>query len=97
VPPRKKAIALDPAVYEDYVGVYEVQPGVEVTVQVFQDRLFASMTGEGAGEFLPESETKFFLEARNAITLEFQRGDDGAVSAVVVSAPGQQVTAKRIK
>ena len=53
--PTRQAIALDPAVLQRYVGVYELQPGFELTVYLEGDRLMTQATGQSSIQIHPES------------------------------------------
>ena len=63
---EKKAISLGASTLKNYEGVYELQPGFEVTVTASGDQLFAQPTGQPKAELFPESTTTFFLKVIQA-------------------------------
>ena len=94
LPKERQAIQLAPAVYDAYVGEYEVQPGLGVTVTREGGKIFAQATGQPRLEIFPESETKFFLKALDA-QLEFVRGEGGKVTSVRLFQGGRVMEGKR--
>ncbi|NIM49537.1 MAG: serine hydrolase [Gemmatimonadales bacterium] len=89
------AAAVDPAIYDDYVGVYELQPGLVVTVTRDGDRLMADATGQPTVELHPESDTTFVAREVDA-RVTFHRDAAGEVSSLTVLQSGQEAEAKRI-
>jgi hypothetical protein len=87
-------IDLDPAVFDAYVGEYELAPEFIITVYREEDRFWAQATGQRAFELLPESETAFALRDVDA-RVEFQRDDTGAVTGLVLFQGGQEMPATR--
>jgi hypothetical protein len=81
-------------VLAEYVGVYEVAPGIAITVTREKDQLSAQMTGQPALPIYPESESRFFLKAVDA-QIDFMRDGKGAVSYVVLHQAGRDVKAVR--
>lgn len=96
LPAERQAIQVDPSLYDNYVGVYELAPGFHLTVTREGDRLMTQATGQQRFEIFPESETRFFLKVIDA-QLEFQRGPDGKATGVTLYQGGQVVPGKRIR
>ena len=92
--PTRQAIALDPAVLQRYVGVYELQPGFELTVYLEGDRLMTQATGQSSIQIHPESETEFFVEEINA-QITFVLGPDGTATALILHQGGRDMRAPR--
>lgn len=103
--PRERVIAkVDPAIYDAYVGEYEIAPGFILFVTREGDRLFSralpiptppSMTDQPKSEMFPESETTFFVRDANA-TFTFVKNDKGQVIQVNMQR-GRLFEAKKIK
>ena len=93
---ERAAIELDPAIYDTYAGVYEVQPGFNLTVTREGDRLMTQATGQGQVEVFPESRTRFFLRVIDA-QLTFVWSEDGEVNELILEQSGQKIRAKRIE
>jgi CubicO group peptidase (beta-lactamase class C family) len=90
-----EAIALDLAVLDAYVGVYEIYPGDERIVAREGDKLYSQRTGQGRVELLPVSPSEFAVKGE-MLRFHFRRNEAGAVAAVV-SVPrfGPALTARR--
>jgi D-alanyl-D-alanine-carboxypeptidase/D-alanyl-D-alanine-endopeptidase len=87
-------VHVDPAVYDTYVGKYQVTPTFIITITRENNRLFAQGTAQPRFELFPESETKFFLKAVRA-TITFVKDSKGDVIKLTVhSADGEEVGEK---
>ncbi len=91
-----KQAEVDPAIYDDYVGEYELGPGFILTVRTRDQRIFTEATGQSESEIFPTSETEFFLKVVDA-QLTFQRDDSGTVTGVILHQGGRDLPAKKIK
>lgn len=96
LPSERQAAKVDPALFDAYAGVYELQPGFEVTFTREGDRIFAQPTGQPKREIFPESETKFFLKEVDA-QFVFVRGEGGRAESVMLHQGGREMPAKRVK
>jgi CubicO group peptidase (beta-lactamase class C family) len=94
LPTERKPIKLDPAIYDAYVGEYELAPSFSITVTREGDHLFGQPTGQPKVELFPESETKFFLKVVDA-QIEFVKGGDGKVTGLVLHQGGRDLPGKR--
>jgi D-alanyl-D-alanine-carboxypeptidase/D-alanyl-D-alanine-endopeptidase len=95
-PPKKRTeITLDPDVLEKYVGKYELAPNMIFTITRKDNQLYAQLTGQGASEIYPESETEFFLRVVDAQII-FKTDDKGRVNALVLHQLGRNQMALRI-
>ena len=88
-------IDLDPAVYDRYVGRYQLVQGVNITVTRDGDGLFVQLTGQPRLEVFPESEDEFFLRVVDA-QITFGRDDAGAVDHLVLHQNGVDQRAPRL-
>ena len=97
-PPRKefKEIEVNPAIYDAYVGEYELAPGFILTVTREGGRLMTQATGQGKVEVFPYSETEFFLKVTDA-QITFVKGPSGSVDSIVLHQGGRDLPAKRKK
>jgi len=87
--------SIDPTAFGDFAGNYNLQ-GYTLVVSLEGKQLFMTIPGQGKHEMLPFEKDGFFLR-EGPVKLRFQRGADGAVSAVVVEASGAPQTAARVK
>ena len=93
-PTAPKEVRLDPAIYDAYVGQYELAPGFVLTVTRDGDRLMTQATGQGKVEIFPLSETEFFPKVVDA-RITFVKGPDGKVGQLVLRQGGREMPAKR--
>jgi hypothetical protein len=90
----RKEISVSPEILAKYVGVYGLQPGVDVTVALEGGQLFAQITGQQKFPLFAETETKFFLKVVDAEN-EFVKNAQGAVTHVIIRQGGGEVKATK--
>jgi D-alanyl-D-alanine carboxypeptidase len=95
-PAQKKEITVDPKIYDQYVGDYELAPGFIITILRRGNQLISLATGQPEVELFPESETRFFLKVVDA-QVEFVKDASGKVTGLVLNQGGQTMPAKKIK
>jgi hypothetical protein len=74
---------IDPKVLDGYAGKYEVRPNVLATVTRQGNSLFVQIPLQPKMEFLPTSETKFFLKYSD-IDMTFVKNEKGEVVEAVL-------------
>ncbi len=84
IPPEPKTAKIDPALLDAYVGQYEWAPTLISKIERKGDSLLERLGGGEPGEWLPESETTFFVPGAAA-------GGD-ASRMIFVKDPGGRVT-----
>jgi D-alanyl-D-alanine carboxypeptidase len=92
---ERQAVQVNPALYDNYAGDYELAPGFHLTITREGDRIFAQATGQQKLEIFPASETEFFLRVVDA-QITFERGADGKVSGLVLHQNGRDMPGKRV-
>ncbi len=80
----------------DYVGVYELMPGFEVTVTLEDGQLHLKATGGVKAPVFAESETKFFLKVVNA-QVTFVRDESGEVTQLILHQAGQNTPGRKVR
>jgi CubicO group peptidase (beta-lactamase class C family) len=95
LPKQRQAIALDPAIYDAYVGQYELEPGWVMSVTKESDRIFMQWTGQERVEMFPESSTKFFVKVIDA-QRTFVVDETGKASHVILHQGGRDRVATRV-
>jgi D-alanyl-D-alanine carboxypeptidase len=95
-PAARKAIALPEDHLDRMLGVYELEPGFQLTISREGARLFMQATGQGRAEAFAESETEFFFRVVDA-QIEFTIGEDGQASVLTLFQGGNGMPAKRVK
>lgn len=96
MPDVRKAIVIDPKIFDRYVGEFELRPGFIVKFFRQGDKFMTQATGQAAFEVFAESETKFFLKAVDA-QVEFVKDAAGKVTGMVLTQGGRKMPAKRIE
>jgi D-alanyl-D-alanine-carboxypeptidase/D-alanyl-D-alanine-endopeptidase len=89
-----EAVQVDPAVYDDYVGQYQVTPTFIITITKENNRLFGQGTAQPRFELFPESGTKFFLKAVQAKITFVKDSKGNVIKLIVHSADGEEVGIK---
>lgn len=91
---ERTAIHLDTAIFDRYVGQYQVAPHVVLTISRDGDHFHAQLTGQDRFEIFAESERDFFLKVVEA-QLSFEIDAQGRAAAVVLHQGGQDQRAPR--
>ena len=80
----------------EYVGTYQLAPGVTQTVSVRDGRLYAQREGRPEDELIPESGDIFFRKGAEGRRL-FRRANNGKVDAMIDRRNNEDVVWKKIK
>lgn len=96
LPVDKAEVAIDNAVFDRYVGEYELAPGFIIKVWREENKFKMQATGQQPLDVFAESETRFFLKVVDA-QIEFKNDDEGNVSELVLFQAGRQMPGKKIK
>lgn len=96
LPAERKEIDLDSALYDKYVGEYELAPGFTIVITKEGSKLMGQATGQPKVELFAEAETKFFLKVVDA-QIEFIKDETGKVTGLVLYQGGQKLPAKKFK
>ena len=94
LPVARTVAAVDPKIFDEYAGKYELKPGFVLTVTREGNSLMAQATGQGQFALYPESETVFFAKVAQ-MTVTFARGD-GRITHLVINQGGQNQLFKRL-
>ncbi len=97
-PAPRPEVALDEAVLDRYVGVYELQPGFRLTVTREGAQLMVQATGQQNFPVYAESETRFFYKVVDAaLVFTPGAGDGGRAESVTLHQGGREMPAKRVE
>ena len=97
--PQRTVAAVDPSVFDAYVGQYQPNPNITVTISRDGDKLMFEASGNPGNrlELLPESETSFFNNGLPA-TISFVKDATGKVTHLVLMNNGREAgRAQKIK
>ncbi|HEV2765082.1 MAG TPA: CocE/NonD family hydrolase, partial [Pyrinomonadaceae bacterium] len=89
-------VRVDPKIYGDYAGRYELAPGFVVTITREGERLMGEAPGQPKIELTPSSETEFSAPGLKA-RVRFVRGEGGRVTGLVLAQDGRELPAKKIE
>jgi len=87
--------SVDPALFKEYVGSYEIAPGFAIQISLEGNRLVLHAPGQPAGELLPESDTDFFVTFAN-IRMTFVKDSNGKVSSLTINVFGRTFQAQKV-
>ena len=94
-PTVSEVVKVDPSVYEDYIGTYQVEPEFELTITTQGNQLRIQGTGQPILNLYPTSETEFFVRVID-VGVVFNQGSDGTVESLTLVQNGQEIVAPRV-
>ncbi|MBP1995074.1 serine hydrolase [Paenibacillus eucommiae] len=96
-PPLKEALALDPVIYERYVGTYRFESNSDIfaNITIEEERLFMQLTGQVRLELHPSAETIFFLRSL-PVEVVFTMEHPDKANMLTIIQEGSQEQAQRI-
>lgn len=83
-------IAIDPAVLETYVGVYQLAPTFAITITREGASLYGQATGQQRFQLFAEAPTEFFLKVVDA-QITFEKDPAGKVTRLILHQGGQDL------
>ncbi len=89
-------VKVDPAIFDRYVGEYQLSPVFSITIESKENRIFAQATGQPQFEIFPKSETRYFLKVVDA-EIEFLMGPNGKADSLILFQAGLEQRAARVK
>ncbi|MDJ0703295.1 MAG: serine hydrolase [Leptolyngbyaceae cyanobacterium MO_188.B28] len=94
-PTLPDAVTVDPAIYERYVGAYQVTPEFQVSISIEADQLKIQGAGQSAFTLYPASETEFFARIMD-MRIVFNQTADGTVESLTLIENGQETIAPKL-
>lgn len=96
-PPKEhKETAVDPKLFDGYVGQYQLAPNFILTITRDGDKLFAQATGQPKLQIFPESEREFFLKVVDA-QITFETDSTGRATSLTLHQNGANMPARRVQ
>jgi CubicO group peptidase (beta-lactamase class C family) len=96
LPKIKTPMEVDPALFADYQGVYQIEEGTYRIITAEDSALYSQHTSGGQFRIFPEAKDKFFFEHDHMTTLTFERDENGKVIRHVLHKPGQDAPAEKL-
>jgi CubicO group peptidase (beta-lactamase class C family) len=91
-----KEVKIDAAVFDSYVGEYQVTERMILTILKEGDKLFAQFPGQEKHELEAVSETEFTVPAVKA-NIKFEKDRTGVVTGLLLSQGTRTANAKKVK
>jgi len=79
LPVIKTPVEMDPSVFDDYQGVYQIEEGVYRIITADDTAMYSQHSAGPLFRIFPEAEDKFYFEHDHMTTLRFERDGNGAV------------------
>jgi CubicO group peptidase (beta-lactamase class C family) len=79
---------------QKFVGIYEIQKGVEMNISLNNDQLFTQLTGQNALPIFAENEMLFFLKIVDA-QIQFEKNEAEEIIKLYLLQNGNKKEAKR--
>jgi serine-type D-Ala-D-Ala carboxypeptidase/endopeptidase len=95
-PVPRKEVTVDPALFDGYLGRYEIAPNFILTITREGAQLFGQATNQGRFQLYAESDRKYFAKVAD-ILITFEVDDRGKATSLVLKQGGGEVTARRIE
>ena len=95
-PKERKAVAVDPKIFDRYIGKYELAPEFAITITRDGDHLFEQATNQEKFEIFPESAKEFFLRVVDA-QITFVTDANGRATELILHQGGEDHHGKRVE
>ncbi|MEO6549800.1 MAG: serine hydrolase [Ferruginibacter sp.] len=96
LPKERKAIKMPEEKLKQYIGQYEIRPGLLVDISIKDGELLASPTGQNPDMLYAEKEDFFFVKTEN-IQIQFVRNEKDEVNGFTLYQGGGKNPCKKIK
>ncbi len=93
---EKKQVEIDPRIYDEYIGEYDLSKASKMIISKEGDKLYARLTGQDAFEIFPSSEIEFFYKTIDA-NITFIKDENGRVSNLLLKQSGQEINLPKLK
>jgi CubicO group peptidase (beta-lactamase class C family) len=93
---ERKAIHIDPRIFDRYVGSYQLAPHFLITISREGNHLFAQATGQQKIEIFPASEKEYFFKVVDA-QITFVTDSRGRATELILHQGGHDQHAKRVE
>jgi beta-lactamase regulating signal transducer with metallopeptidase domain len=95
---RRTEVFVDPKIFDNYVGYYQLDQLKVFTITRLGDRLFAQLTGQEFYPIHPESTHKFFYKKLKVpAQISFTTDPQGRATGLILHQRGVEMVAKRIE
>jgi CubicO group peptidase (beta-lactamase class C family) len=95
-PKQHNEIAVDPKLFDGYVGQYQLAPNFILSITLEGDKLFAQATGQPKAQIFPEGDREFFYKVVDA-QITFETDSAGRATGLTLHQNGANTPAKRVQ
>ena len=95
-PKTHREITVEPSVFDQYVGRYQLAPNVFLTFTRDGAHFFTQLTGQGQLEIFAEAEKEYFLKVVDA-QITFETDGQGKATAAILHQNGRDQRAARVE
>jgi CubicO group peptidase (beta-lactamase class C family) len=95
-PQEHKQVAVDPKIFDGYVGQYQLAPNFVLAITRDGAQLFLQATGQPKLEIFPESDRDYFLKAVDA-QITFETDSQGRATGLILHQNAMNQPAKRVQ
>jgi hypothetical protein len=92
---HKMAISIDPAVLDQFTGLYEIAPGDYFLVEKKEGRLYFTDRGNTA-ELLPEATNRFFIRYPADLTVVSESDGQGHITGLIFAMNAREMKARKV-
>jgi CubicO group peptidase (beta-lactamase class C family) len=96
LPPERDVVAVAATLLDEYVGVYRMADGTEITVSREGDALYGLAGRDPRSRLWPTTDSTFIVESQNVV-LRFERDASRQVTGFVLLRPGPESRATRVR
>lgn len=96
LPVVKTPIKIDPAIFADYEGVYQIEEGTYRFITADDTALYSQRSGSVVLLIQPEAKDVFYFDYDHMTTLKFVRDESGKVIRHVIHKPGKDTPAEKL-
>lgn len=89
-------VEVDPAIYDGYVGKYDVGNNIFISISKENNRIFAQGTNQPKFEIFPVSPHEFVLKEVNA-RITFVKNGQGSTEKLILNMQGQDTNALKVE
>lgn len=94
-PSEREILSLPTETLEQYMGTYELRPGFHIVVEVRNNKIFATATGQAELEIYASTKDEFFLKVVPA-EVSFGRNASGVVNSLTLKQGGNTMQGMKV-
>lgn len=98
LPVAQEIAAVDPAIYDAYVGQYHLENEDTITITKDGEHLFGeSLAAPTKFELFPKSDTEFFVKMKEGVGFTFRKNEKGTVEQLILHWGSHDIPGRKIE